>query len=85
MAVLFSVLLLISFGFAFNAVQSFIVAASVEASFGIPAWATGVAMTVAVALTIFGGIKRIAHVAEVVVPVMAAGYVLLALYVLATW
>ncbi len=84
MAVVYSVLLLITFGFGFNAVQSFIVATSMEASFGLPVWATGAALTVMVGVTIFGGIKRIAHVAEFVVPIMALGYVLVAFYVLAT-
>ncbi|MEE4191749.1 MAG: alanine/glycine:cation symporter family protein [Halieaceae bacterium] len=84
MAVLYSVLLLITFGFGFNAVQSFIVATSMKASFGLPVWVTGVALTVMVGVTIFGGIKRIAHVAEFVVPIMALSYVLVAFYVLAT-
>ena len=82
MAALYSVLLLITFGFGFNSVQSYIVATSVEASFGIPTWMTGVFLAVALGATIFGGIKRIAVVAEVVVPVMAGGYFLMALYVL---
>lgn len=84
MAVIYSVLLLITFGFGFNAVQSFIVATSMKASFGLPVWVTGAALTVMVGVTIFGGIKRIAHVAEFVVPIMALGYVLVAFYVLAT-
>ncbi len=84
MAVVYSILLLITFGFGFNAVQSFIVATSMEASFGVPVWMTGTALTAMVGVTIFGGIKRIAHVAEFVVPIMAAGYVLVALFVLAT-
>ncbi len=84
MAVVYSILLLITFGFGFNAVQSFIVATSIKASFNVPVWMTGAALTVMVGITIFGGIKRIAHVAEFVVPIMAAGYVLVALYVLAT-
>ncbi len=84
MAAVYSVLLLVTFGFCFNAVQSYIVATSVQASFGIPGWMTGAALTVLVGATIFGGIKRIAHVAEFVVPVMAVSYILVALYVLAT-
>ncbi len=84
MAVLYSILLLITFGFGFNAVQSFIVATSMQASFGVPVWMTGALLTVLVGVTIFGGIKRIAHVAEFVVPLMAIVYVLVALYVLVT-
>jgi len=82
MAALYSVLLLITFGFGFNSVQSYIVATSVEASFGIPTWMTGTFLVVALAAIIFGGIKRIAVVAEIIVPVMALGYFLMAITVL---
>jgi AGCS family alanine or glycine:cation symporter len=82
MAAVYSVLLLITFGFGFNSVQSYIVATSVEASFGIPPWMTGTALAVGLGFIIFGGIKRIAVVAEIVVPIMALGYFVMALYVL---
>lgn len=84
MAVIFSVLLLITFGFGFNAVQSYIVATSMQASFGVPTWATGLCLAGGTGMIIFGGIKRIAKVAEIVVPVMAIGYFLMALFVLVT-
>lgn len=83
MAVIYSVLLLVTFGLGFNAVQSYVVATSVEASFGIPPWATGLALVAALALIIFGGIKRISEAAEIIVPIMAGGYLLMALVVLA--
>jgi AGCS family alanine or glycine:cation symporter len=82
LAAVYSVLLLITFGFGFNSVQSYIVATSMEASFGIPTWVTGVTLSVLLGATIFGGIKRIAVVAEVVVPLMAVSYFLMALFVL---
>jgi AGCS family alanine or glycine:cation symporter len=82
MAALYSALLLITFGFGFNAVQSYIVATSVEASFGIPTWMTGSFLALALGVIIFGGIKRIAVVAEIIVPLMAVSYFLMALYVL---
>ena len=84
MAALYSVLLLVTFGFGFNALQSYIVATSMEASFGIPYWMTGATLTALVGVTIFGGIKRIAHVAEFVVPIMALSYIAVALFVLVT-
>jgi len=83
MAAVYSVLLLITFGFGFNSVQSYVVATSMNASFGVPTWVTGLLLVVALGAVIFGGIKRIARVAEVVVPIMAVGYFLMALVVLA--
>ncbi len=82
LAVIYSVLLLITFGLGFNALQSYVVATSLHASFGVPTWMTGVAMVVLMGGIIFGGIKRIAVVAEIVVPLMALGYLLAALLVL---
>jgi len=68
--------------FAFNATQSFIITSSFESSFGIPTWVSGLTLTAIFALTIFGGIRRIARMTEFVVPIMALGYLLLALVVI---
>ncbi|PLY09073.1 MAG: sodium:alanine symporter [Arcobacter sp.] len=81
--IIISVLLLITFGFAFNATQSFIIASSFEASFNTPLWITGSILTVIFGLAIFGGIKRITKFSEVVVPIMAVGYLLIAIVVIA--
>jgi len=40
---------------------------------------TGVVVVAALGFIIFGGVKRIAHVTQVIVPVMAIGYILMAL------
>ncbi|MGC9525297.1 MAG: alanine/glycine:cation symporter family protein [Limnospira sp.] len=84
LSALFSVLLLVTFGFGFNALQSYTVATSINDTFGISTRITGVVLMVVLGLVIFGGIKRIAEVAEYVVPVMALGYFLMALFVLIT-
>lgn len=83
LAVLYSILLLVTFGFGFTALQSYSIAVSFEDAFGIPALATGIGMAILVGLIIFGGVKRIARVAEVLVPVMALGYLMIAVVVLA--
>ena len=82
LAAIYSVLLLLTFGFGFNAVQAYVVATSVNSSFGIPTWVTGLVMVVLLGATIFGGIKRIANVAEFIVPVMAVSYFLCAVLVI---
>ena len=46
LAAVYSVLLLVTFGFGFNAVQSYVVATSIHSSFGVPTWITGVVMAV---------------------------------------
>ncbi|MFT7003162.1 MAG: AGCS family alanine or glycine:cation symporter [Sulfurimonas sp.] len=80
--VVISILLIITFGFAFNATQSFIISSSFEASFDIPVWITGSVITALFGISIFGGIKRITQFSEVVVPVMAVGYLLIAIVVI---
>jgi AGCS family alanine or glycine:cation symporter len=81
LAAIFSVLLLVTFGFGFSALQSYTVASSFNDAFGIPTVVTGLALVVVLGLIIFGGVKRIATAAEIIVPVMAIGYILIALVV----
>ncbi|MGL4985465.1 MAG: alanine/glycine:cation symporter family protein, partial [Plesiomonas sp.] len=81
MGMLFSVFLIIAFGLVFNAVQSNSIAQAMHVAFGIPQIAVGAGLVVLTAIIIFGGIRTIARVAELVVPVMALVYLLLALYV----
>ncbi|WP_428025150.1 alanine/glycine:cation symporter family protein [Arcobacter sp.] len=78
LGVVISILLMITFGFAFNATQSFIISTSFEASFNLPTWISGVILTLVFGITIFGGVKRIARMSEVIVPIMAVSYLLIA-------
>ena len=80
--VIYSVLLLVTIGFGFNAVQSYVVTTSIESAFGVPAALSGAAMTAMMAIILFGGIRRLAVVSEVVVPAMVIGYLVLAIWVL---
>lgn len=82
LGIVVSILLLATFGFGFNAVQSFTVASSLHDTFGVPTLVSGIALTVVIGLIIFGGIKRIAQFADVLVPVMAFSYIAMALLVI---
>ncbi|ARS46941.1 alanine/glycine:cation symporter family protein [Ectopseudomonas hydrolytica] len=82
LGILVSILLLVTFGFGFNAVQSFTVASSLHDTFGVPTLVSGIALTVVIGLIIFGGIKRIAQFADVLVPVMAFSYIGMAVLVI---
>ena len=79
MGVLFAVLISVTFGFAFNSVQSNTICAAWEGAFGFAHHWVGAGLTLLTLLVIFGGIHRIARVSGVVVPVMALGYIVLAL------
>ena len=82
MGTFYSGLLALSVGTALIALQSFTMASSFEQSFGISPLYSGIALAAVTAIIIFGGIKRIAEVAEWIVPFMAVGYLLLGLVVI---
>lgn len=79
MGTLFAVLISVTFGFAFNSVQSNTICAAMEGAFAIDPAIMGIILTIFTILIIFGGIQRIAKVSSVIVPVMALGYIALAL------
>ena len=82
MGMVFSVLITISFGLVFNSVQANTVSFAFEEAFGLNRVVVGLGLSALTAMVIFGGIKRIARVAEVLVPVMASAYVMVALFVI---
>jgi AGCS family alanine or glycine:cation symporter len=57
-----------------NMTQSNAIAGSLNQTFGIPEIVTGIVLAVIIAVIIIGGIKRIASVAEMLVPFMAIFY-----------
>ena len=84
MGIIFAVLITISFGLIFNSVQSNTIAMAFNDSFNISNTAIGIVLSILTAIVIFGGVKRIAHVVQIVVPFMAIAYIILALYVMVT-
>ncbi len=66
-----------------NMVQSNSVADVIHSSAGIPMWITGLVLAFATAMVILGGIRSIARVTEILVPVMIVFYMVAALIVLA--
>lgn len=82
MGIIFSILIIICFGFVFNSVQSNTITLAFENAFGADRFIVGILITITTAFIIFGGAKRIAHVSEVLVPVMATIYIVIALFIL---
>ncbi|HEP9408127.1 TPA: sodium:alanine symporter family protein [Pseudomonas aeruginosa] len=64
MAVVFAVLLLVTYGFAFNGLQSYTVTHSLQNAFGFAPQHTGIALAVLLGVVFIGGIKRIASQIE---------------------
>ncbi|EGF11516.1 AGSC family alanine:sodium (Na+) symporter [Neisseria bacilliformis ATCC BAA-1200] len=84
MAVAFSLSLIFCFGLVYNAVQSNTMVVAAKSSWGWNENAVGVALVILTAPIIFGGIRRVSRVAEMMVPVMAVLYLLMALYIVGT-
>ncbi|CEI73420.1 MULTISPECIES: alanine/glycine:cation symporter family protein [Romboutsia] len=81
MGILFSILITICFGFVFNAVQANTVSLAFNSAFGIDRLTIGIIITILTAIVIFGGVHRIAKVSEIIVPIFAGLYILVALFV----
>lgn len=81
-AVTFAVLITLTFGIAFNSVQSNTITDAFRMSFGIEPYLTGLALTVLTLLIICGGIQSIARFSQWVVPVMAIAYILVAIVII---
>ncbi|WP_211115503.1 alanine/glycine:cation symporter family protein [Arenibaculum pallidiluteum] len=74
----FAVLLIITFGLTFNAVQANTIADTFSSAHGIPPLLTAIVLVLLAAPILFGGMRAIAKVAELLLPFMALGYLLLA-------
>lgn len=83
MAVLFAVLITCQFGLSNNSIQANTICGAMQEAFGwSPLW-VGAALAALALFIVFGGIHRIANVSAVLVPVMAIGYVILAVVIIA--
>ena len=82
LGIIFSILITISFGFVFNAVQANTVSVAFNNAFGLSREAIGIILVIVTALVIFGGIHRVAKVSEIIVPILAVLYILIAIIVL---
>jgi alanine or glycine:cation symporter, AGCS family len=82
LAIIYAVSLIAAFALGFNAFQGNTVAGAVKDSLGIDRIWTGIAIAALTGFVVYGGIKRIARVADIVVPIMAIGYIAMALLII---
>lgn len=78
----FALATILAMGFLLPGVQANSIASGLKESLSIDPAVSGALIVILLGLIIFGGVKRIARVAEVVVPFMALGYILVALVVI---
>ncbi|GMM96277.1 MULTISPECIES: sodium:alanine symporter family protein [unclassified Microbacterium] len=88
MGVVFAVILIICFPVAFSSLQANTIQATIagglddSASAWLP-WVIGIVLSALMALVIFGGVRRIASVTQLLVPLMALLYLLIGLVIVA--
>jgi len=82
LGIIFAILTTLCFGLVFNAAQSNTTTLAFTNAFGINPVVMGIILSALTALVIFGGIKRIAKVSEVIVPIFATAYILIAIVVI---
>ncbi len=85
LGIVFAILLILCFAFGFNGLQAFNATSALE--YYIPDYATngaavacGIVLAVMTAFVIFGGAKRIGIITSIIVPIMALGYIAIALW-----
>ncbi len=81
MGILFSLFLIVAFGLIFNAVQANSISNAMNNAFGIEPQVSGSGVVLLAAIVIFGGIRKIARTAEIIVPFMAMAYLAIAVAV----
>lgn len=81
-AILFSIATILSMAVFLPGVQSNSIALSMQNAFDVPVAYSGIGVALLLALIIFGGVRRIGKVAEIVVPFMAIAYVMMALIIM---
>lgn len=79
---IFSVIVLLTFAFAFNTIQANTIALAFETSFNMDVKVGGAIIAALTAAVIFGGVHRIAKFSGAIVPIMSIAYVVVAIFVL---
>ncbi len=82
LSMFFAISAVIALGFVGSMVQSNSIASTINEVSGVPTWIIGIILAVLAGLVFFGGIKRLAKVTEMLVPVMAIIYILGAILIL---
>jgi len=82
-AVLFAIAAIIAMGFFLPGIQANSIAIAMNGAFGIPTAVSGIVVAALLGFVIFGGVKRIGKVAEILVPFMAIAYIIVAIIIIA--
>lgn len=82
LGIVFAILITITFAFVFNTVQSNTIAESLNTQYNISPVITGIILAIVTAIIIFGGVRSIATLSSLIVPIMAIIYIGMVLVIL---
>lgn len=82
LGITFAVLITVTFAFVFNTVQSNTIAESLRTQYHISPVITGIILAIITAIIIFGGVRSIATLSSLIVPIMAIVYIGIVLVIL---
>lgn len=82
MALLYAILITLTFGLSYNSIQSNTICGAMQEAFGWSPLVVGVILSAMALIIVFGGIHRIANVSAVLVPLMAIGYFILVVVII---
>lgn len=79
---IFAFTAIVATSFLMTGVQANAISSATQNAFGIAPWVTGLALVVILGFIIFGGVRRIARAATLIVPFMAVVYIAVALIII---
>jgi len=80
---IFAFTAIVATSFLMTGVQANAISSATKNAFGIAPWVTGLALVIILGFIIFGGVRRIARAATLIVPFMAIVYIAVALIIIA--
>jgi len=83
LSMIFALALTMTFGLVFNATQANAISDAFFHAFALPKGMVGIVLVLLTAPIIFGGVRRVARLAQLLVPLMALAYLSLVFYVMA--
>ncbi|WP_099159317.1 alanine/glycine:cation symporter family protein [Virgibacillus ndiopensis] len=82
LGIIFAITITFTYGLVFNSVQSNTISLAFAGEFDFNKNYMAIILVLLTAIVIFGGLKSIANVTQIIVPIMAILYILIAIYVL---
>lgn len=82
LGIIFAVLITVTYAFVFNAVQANTMSLALNNSFGVNRTVFAIILSIMSAIIIFGGVQRVSKASEIIVPILAVLYIIIAIFII---